>query len=266
MRALVVSLLAVSLAACAARRIPEEDIVEGLPPWQTKGEEVRLRIAETFLETDNTFSALQIIRQMRQEGFDSGELDLLQGRAMRIDGVVTEAGRLLESAREKMPRDARPYVELCVLKADEGEVEQAIELCQRATELDDGDARAWNNLSFLLLTTDRYEEAGAAAEQAVRLDGAEPLFRNNLALTQVALGRAELAYRTFHSTMPKPDAAFNVGVAVERFEDDFEGARAWYLRALQANPKHLKAREKLAPEESPENPSEGAEQAPVEEP
>ena len=241
-----IGLLCFALVGCAARRLPEEEIQDGLPPWKTNGEEVRLKIAEDFLDSGNTIGALQIIRQMRAEGFKSGELDLMQGRAMLKDGVVTEAERMLLAARKSMPRDDRAYAELCVLYAEEQQIEKAIEMCERATELNRDNARAWNNLSFLLLAQDEAEEAGFAAEEAVRLDGAEPLYRNNLALTLVARGRADQAFRTFRSTMSRPEAAYMTGLAVERF-DGTAKARTWYVRALEGNPKHTGALEKLKP-------------------
>ena len=238
-----------ALVGCAGRHIPRDEIVDGEPPWRTKGEEVRLEIAKDFLDSHNTISALQIIRQMRAEGYESPILDLLQGKAMRIDGVVTEAERLLLDAKKGMPRDDRAYAELCVLYADEGEVEKAIEMCGRATELNAINARAWNNLSFLLLARDRVQEAGVAAEEAVRLDGAQPLYRNNLGLTLVARGRPDQAFRTFRSTMTRPEAAYMVGLAVERFEGN-EQAQSWYVRALEGNPSHSGALEKLNQESS----------------
>ena len=97
-----------------------------------------------------------------------------------------------------------------------------------------------------------------AASEAVRLDGTNALYRNNLALAQAATGKTDQAFRTFHSTMRKPDAAYMVGLAVERF-DGFADARPWYERTLESNPDHKWARQKLYPQDD------GAD-APVENP
>ncbi|HHO51840.1 MAG TPA: tetratricopeptide repeat protein [Deltaproteobacteria bacterium] len=247
------------LVSCAGKRIAREDIEDGLPPWMTEGEEVRLAIAWDLIDSYNTLGALEIVRQMRSEGFSSPELDLLQGKALLLDGVTSEAERLLLAAQKRMPRDSRPPSELCVLYADEGRIEQALAQCQRAADLDDSNAKAWNNLSFLLLAAERARDAIKAAEQAVLLDGADPRYRNNLGLAQAALGRTEVAFRTLGSTMPQADAAYMVGLAVERFES-YPQALPWYERALESNPNHPGAQQKLEP------PDDGAQDAPVEEP
>lgn len=247
------------LISCASKRIAREDIEDGLPPWMTEGEEVRLAVAWDLLDAGNSLGALEIARQMRSEGFGSPELDLLQGKALMVDGVTSEAERLLLSAQKRMPRDSRAPSELCVLYADDGRLEEAIDRCQRAANLDEKNAKAWNNLSFLLLSAERSEDAIKAAEQAVMLDGAEPRYRNNLGLAQAATGRADLAFRTLGSTMPRAEAAYLVGLAVERFEGH-QQAVPWYERSLESNPNHPGAQQKLEP------PTEGAQDAPVEEP
>jgi len=224
----------------------------------TRGEEVRLDIAAQLLAQGNTGGALDIVRNMRQEGFDSGEVDLLQGRALRMDGLVAESERLLTSADEKLKRDARPSTELCVLLADDNRVEGAIPHCERATELDPMSAQAWNNLGFLYLADGRSEPALEATGRAVELDSTNPLFRNNLALAQAASGRHEAAFQTFKSTLPRAIAAFNVGAALERFDDPSQ-ALVYYERALSFDPTHadaVAARARLAtPPEASQPPS-----------
>jgi Flp pilus assembly protein TadD len=236
----------VLLAGCARNGIPE-DAIEEMPAWRTHGEEVRLAVTTELLETGNTLGALDIIRQMRSEGFDGPELDYLQGKALRIDGVVSEAERMLVTAQKRMPKDARPSAELCILFADLNQVDQAIERCKRATEIDPSSGGAWNNLGFLLLSAEHPTEALEAAERAIDIDGAEPRFRNNLAMAQAALGREDQAYRTLQSTMSRADAAYMVGVVVERFAG-MDGARPWYEKAVAIDPDHPQAKPRLDPE------------------
>lgn len=225
---------------CARNGIPE-DAIEDTPSWREHGEEVRLEVTKELLETGNTLGALDIVRTMRSEGFDGPELDLLQGKALRIDGVASEAERLLITAQKRMPKDARPSAELCILYADINEVQKAIERCKRATEIDPSNGGAWNNLGFLLLSAEQPTEALEAAERAIDIDGAEPRYRNNLAMAQAALGREDQAFRTLQSTMSRADAAYMVGVVVERFAG-MDGARPWYDKALAIDPNHPEAR------------------------
>lgn len=228
-----------------APRAPEdEDIIEGLPPWMERGEEVRLAVARELLESGSTYEALSIVRDMRAKGFDSPELDLLQGQALREDGLTSEAERLLLEARRRMGKDPRPSEELCLLYADLQRVEDAIEACQRATSVSNPTASAHNNLGFLLLAADRPEEALPECEKAVGLDGAESRYRNNLGIAQAATGDHYEAYRTFKSTQSSADAAYMVGFSIERYGED-EDAIKWYEKALKYQPDHEEAKERL---------------------
>jgi tetratricopeptide (TPR) repeat protein len=227
-------------SACASRPQAPRDVSSELPPWMTRGEEVRLEVAAKLLDTGNTYQALEIVRAMRQEGFNTPELDLLQGRAMRLDGLWDESEHLLLAAEKGMHRDPRPQAELCVLFADSGRVPQAIEACREVVKRDEKAANGWNNLGFLLLATDVNDEALKALTTAVELDGTNERYRNNLGMAQATLGRDEAAFRTFQSTLPRSLAAFNVGVALER-ADDKPGALAYYERALSIDPQLTEA-------------------------
>jgi Flp pilus assembly protein TadD len=232
-------------AVAAKPQIPKEEISDGLPPWMTKGEEVRLAVVRELLETDNTLESLTIIRDMRTKGFDSAELDLLQGKALRLDGVTSEAESLLLRARKRLEgKDPRANEELCLLYADLSRIEEAIDACRRATLGDKATASGFNNLGYLLLSAGRAEEAREASEMAVELDGAEPRFRNNLGMSQAACGQTDQAFRTFKSTMKGADAAYMVGVTLERFGKR-DGAESWYQKALNLDPKHVETRLRL---------------------
>ncbi len=239
--ALLVGVAVVLSPGCGKRLAnPNQEIADELPPWMTQGEQVRLDVAEKLLETENTIGALEILRAMRAEGYDTPELDLLQGKALRIDGLYEEAERLLLRADDKLRKDARPSTELCVLYADAGRVDEAIAQCRIAVERDDKNAQGWNNLGFLLLANGDPQESLEAIGRAVELDGTNSRFRNNLGLAQATLGRDEAAFRTFQSTLPRGLAAFNVAVALER-ADDIQGALAYYERALSIDPQLAEA-------------------------
>lgn len=256
-RRLLAAPLLLALAGCP-KQIPgatvdpkgERIVEDELPGWMTHGEEARLVAAEKLIESGNTVGALDVLRQMRADGYTGPEVDLLQGMALLKDGVTSESERLLLSAQKRMPKDGRPSAQLCILYADTKRVEEAIAACKASTERDPGSSSAWNNLGFLLLSAERPKEALTAAEHAIELDGTQDRYRNNLGMAQAAIGQEEIAFRTLQSTMNKADAAYMVGLVLERFSGP-DPARSWYERALSFDPNHRQAREGLAaPEEA----------------
>jgi len=238
-------LLAAAIGCAPKSPVPEEAI-QPVPPWMTKegGLEVRIQVAKDLVDSGNTVGALDVIRKMRADGIDVPQLDLLQGKALRLDGVTDEAERLLLQAQKKMPRDAGPPTELCILYADDKQLDKAVERCKKATALDPHDGKAWNNLGFLDLAANRPQDALEAAEKAVEIDSTEPRYRNNLGMAQAAIGREEQAFHTFQSTMNRADAAYMVGEVVERFKGP-ELAAPWYQKALQIDPGHEQAQASL---------------------
>lgn len=231
--------LAGGLASCAAKNkdfSARDDAEEELPRWATDKLSVKRELARDLIDQGNTRVALDVIRDLRvgESGADP-ELDMLQGVAMREEGLHSEADRLLSAARDKMPRNAEVHEELCVLRSDQGLVEDAVASCKRATELDPARASAWNNYGFLLMSTGDLAAALPALEHAVDLHASETRYRNNLGLAQAANGRATDALRTFMSTGPRAVAHYNVGAALERFGTSSE-ALVYYGQALEYDP------------------------------
>lgn len=228
------------LAGCAPKKN-----VEPPPRWMTEKDQVRVEIIRTLVDGGDYPRALELIRMMRADGVEREELDLLQGIALREQGLWEDAQRLLEKAKAGLPRNAEVRAALCVLLADQGKHAEAIAECERATELDDGDAAAWNNLGYLQLTFG--EDPGAAKsalQHAVDIDPNSARYRNNLAFAQVANGDHRAALRTFLTTGTPADAHYNVGAAFER-DGDAQRARTYYERALKYDADHSRADEAL---------------------
>lgn len=238
--------LALLLCGCATRSKEANSELRDPPPWAVDRLSVKQQLARDLIAQGNTQLALDVIRDLRaNDDIKDPELDLLQGIALRDEGLLSEAERLLESARAKMPRNAEVYEALCVLHADAQRAEAAIEGCRRATKLDPQRASAWNNLGFLLLAADLPQEALPALEKAVDINSSETRYRNNLALAQAGVGRARDALRTFMSTSSRPNAHFNVATALERFGRP-EEALEHYDQALKLDPNLETARHAVA--------------------
>lgn len=242
-----VALTMLAAAGCAARQAPPEraEIPRELPRWATDKQTVRHELARDLLEQGNTTLALDIIRDLRKELGNEPQLDLLQGMAMRDEGLHAEADRLLSAALDKMPRNAEAHEAMCVLRSDQKMLDAALDACRRATQLDPRRASAWNNLGFLLLSDGDLAGALAAIQKAVDIAPNEPRYRNNLGLAQAANGQARDALRTFASTGPRAVAHYNVGAALERFGDTTE-ALVHYDQALKFDPQLEPARAAVA--------------------
>ena len=218
--------------------------IENAPRWMTEKNTVRLEIIRTLLDANDAGRALELVRLMRAEGLDQPELDVLQGVALRQQGLAEDAERLLLRGMAELPRVGEVHRELCVLYAEEMRLDEAMTRCTRATELDKDDGAAWNNLGFLLLSQGDAEGAKAALQNAVDIDGTNPRYRNNLAYAQAAGGDHRAALRTFMTTGTPADAHYNVGTAFERAGDSTT-ALTYYRRALKYDAKHVSAEEAM---------------------
>ncbi|MCO4744039.1 MAG: tetratricopeptide repeat protein [Proteobacteria bacterium] len=207
--------------------------------------EVRLDVVETLLDQGSVPRGLAIMSQMRAEGDTTPELDYLQGRALFLQGMHSEAEALLISASEKMKRDGRPHATLGLLYADTKRPEDAIAALRKSLEHDEANAKTWNNLGFVLTSGRHYEEAVEALRQAVRLDGTVRRYRNNLGFALHASGHPRDALQTFMTTGSPADAHANMALAYE-LQGTPDKARDEYQVALKNNPDHTTAKEGLA--------------------
>ncbi len=239
--------LALGVVAPADAKPKDRPPVEDEPLWMSDPEGLKLDIVQRFLERGEPVQALALIAAMRNEGIEDPKLDVLQGIALRDQGMTSEAERLLLTAEKKMGRDVRPHAELCILYGGAARLDDAIASCTRATELDQGSAKSWNNLSYVLLGAGRGEDALDAAQHAVDLDGSQARYKNNLGFALAANGRFDDAFDAFRSVGTVADAWYNVGVAYDHHgrPDD---ARAAWGKALLAEPAHFGARKALSPD------------------
>jgi superkiller protein 3 len=243
----VPALLAAGVAFAADKPPKSKSLhpqVEEPAPWETHPNELKLDLVRSLISEGDDAEALSMIAAMRQSGLTVPQLDLLQGIALRNQGVDSEAERLLLAAQKKMPRDAGPYRELCLLYADARKLDEAVASCHRATELSPTDAASWNNLGFLYLGLDRSADALAALQRATDIDSSQVRYRNNLGFAQAAAGRYEDALRTFQSTSSEAEARYNLGVAYNRAGRPEDAADNW-RQALEADPDCAEARTAL---------------------
>lgn len=220
-----------------AARVPKGTEVEPQAITATAAgrNEVRLKMAEMLIDKGQTAEARALLEAVIEEGgARKGEIDLLQGKALAMEGLTGAALERLDAARKAMPRDARPMRAIGLVQADEGHIDEALASFERATELDGSDAATWNNYGFLLMSAKRYQDARVALERAVTLDGSVPRFRRNLGFTLAALGRDREALAALRGAGPEADAQTDLALAYEMAGDDAK-AIEHYRAALSAD-------------------------------
>ncbi len=229
----------VALMSCGGARANGKPPTTELPPWKSEEGrlEVRIELAEKLIEEDVVTAGLTILAQLRAEGYDDPELDLLQGRGLMKQGLLSEAERILLDVRTHMPRETRIARYLGLIYADQGRVPEAIEQLERATRLDPLDASAWNNLGFLLMSQQDYANALEALQEAVSLDGTKVRYHNNLGYALAANGRSSDALAAFKGAMAPADAHANLGLALE-YQGEIDQASEQYRTALTYDPEN----------------------------
>jgi len=231
----------VLLASCAGRQRRE---VEEPPAWRDERQsyDVRIALIETLVDGGSTRPAMDLLATMREEGIDNPELDLLQGRALYVEGMYGEAESLLLGTLDELGKDPRPWRALGLVYADTGRVAESTEALATAVDLAPDHAATWNNYGYLLMSAGRHQEASDALRKAVALDGTVFRYRNNLGFAQAACGRYDEALQSFSTAGTPADAHANLGTALEA-AGELARAVEHYQRALEYNPTHASAKE-----------------------
>jgi len=236
-------LLVAVIAACAPRTGELED-----PPSIATDEGRRAvwrDLARWYIDNKAPDQALEMVKRVRDTGYDDDELSLIQARAMLAQGMPDEARVILEAQARKHPKDHDILGALGIVYSDLGLYDQAVEVLTTAVAIDDQDAVNRNNLGFILLGLGRCEEAKAQLEAVLSLDPTQARYRNNLAFALVCLGEHQRALKLFRTTLPEAEARYNMGIAYERL-DRVPSAILQYREVLAISPDHAGARDALS--------------------
>jgi Flp pilus assembly protein TadD len=232
------------LSACSAAQ--RNTVLEPIPAWRTDEGRVGVwrDLAAWYIDNNMPMQAMEMVTRLRENGSDTPELLLIQGRALLEQGMTEEARHILRDAASQMPKDPRPLQSLGIVQADLGEIELAIETFKRALEREDHTATR-NNLAFLLLTQGECEDATDHFEQVLSSDATSVRYRNNLAFSLVCVDEPQRALKLFRSTTDEAGARYNMGVAYERLAK-YPSAQLQYRQALTTNPDHDASLEAIA--------------------
>jgi Flp pilus assembly protein TadD len=240
--------LSALLVGCAARRGPGDGpVIEEPAAWETERgrEAAQMQLANTLADGSSPEQALVLIADLRAQGVEGRELDVVQARALRKVGLLEDAEGILVPVTRRHRRHAPAWMELGTLRMEQKQVEEAVQAFERAVALTPSDAEAHNNLGFALMAAGRAPEAVTALRRAIELDASQARTRNNLGFALVAAGREDEAYRVFRATASEADARYNLGLGLELRGDSDAAGRA-YQSALASNPHHASAQARLS--------------------
>lgn len=246
-RALALALALGSAPAVARDRKADRAPEASSPAWATpEGKRAaQLEMVELLMQAQNPDGALAMIAQMRTDGAEGPEIDLVQGRALADAGLSEDATAMLN----RVPRRSAVYGaaqnELGLLATDAGDLTTAIAHFEAATRSDKEVAAWWNNLGFAQLSAGDPDAAVLSLRTSLALDSAQPRTRNNLGYALLTLNQPNEAYRVFRAGSSEADARYNLGVGYE-LRGDPAAATAAYEAALNANPDFSPARDGLS--------------------
>src|SRR5690606_32125088 len=122
---------------------------------------------------------------------------------------------------------------------------EAQALYSEAIRLHGPDAELFNNLGYSFYLQGNLRKAEAAMLKAVALQPANPRFRNNLGMVYGHQGRHDLAMEQFRRAGSDADAYYNLAFVLAS-QDNVEGAKECFRRALAVDPAHERAGRALA--------------------
>ncbi len=158
---------------------------------------VRLRLVEMLLEDKRVPEATPLIERLHQEWPDRPEVSGRLGMCRLMQGDLTEARRLLESAAAGVPDDTALLLSLAKLDLQEGRGADAERRLREVARLDPTDTEARYNLAAAIRLQGRAADAEAAMREYERykavVDRANRLLREVVDTTAgTAADRAEV--------------------------------------------------------------------------
>ena len=197
-------------------------------------DQVRLRVAEMYLEDKQPLSALPHLEYLQARTPDRPEVLARLGQCWYLQGRHADARAELERAVEQLPDDPGVLLYLGRLDVEEGHPARAEQRLRRALAADPSDTE----VRYVLVRSlhQQGKEAAAAAEQAEYERHKDLLERANHLLQEEARGPAA-------PTDPAPAA--EIGKLLLQIGQDRQGLY-WMDTALARDPKYRPAHEVLA--------------------
>jgi len=182
--------------------------------------------------------------------------ELANGRELERLGKPVEARAVYERLITAYPRRCEAYHRLAVVADGQRRYPEAQALYTQAIRLNNRNPDLFNDLGYCFYLQGKLSKAETAILKAVAMRPAEARYRNNLGLIYGQQGHYDEALDQFRRGGGEGDAFYNLAF-IRASQNDMEGAKECFLKALAADSTHEKARRALASFERAETDPEG---------
>ncbi len=167
-------------------------------------------------------------------------------------GDLVGARAIYERLIAAQPGRYEAYHRLAVVADRQRRFEEAQSLYTQAIRLNPGNAELFNDLGFCYYLQGNLDKAESALLKAVAMSPAEARYRNNLGLVYGQQRHYDKALEQYRRAGGEGDAYYNLAF-IKASQNDYEGAKDCFRRALAADPTHERARKALASFENAES-------------
>jgi Flp pilus assembly protein TadD len=196
---------------------------------------VRLGMAEQLAERGQWTAAFEASDALIREDPSDAAARLVRGKALRHQGMLTEAAADVQRVVAEEPRNAAAHAELAIDDEELRKPEDALMHHREAHRLAPDDPRFANNLAFALILRGKPREAVPLLEQALRTEPRNQRLRNNLGFAHAAEGDFVHAAQQFQLAGTPGEAKNNLGFAYER-SGNLAQAFELYVEACKLQP------------------------------
>lgn len=183
-RMILVSLLALSVAACATPQRRDDgdssppSTLRGAPAESAAGRSIHVELVQGMLKQKKYYAALAHVQELQNQNGATPELRYLEAEARRALGQVKSAETLYRGLL-RSDYAAEAYQGLGLLYAPSN-LPLAVQQLQQAVQRRPADAGMRNDLGYALTVAGRYQEALPQLATAVELAPQDPQALNNL--------------------------------------------------------------------------------------
>lgn len=171
--------------------------------------------------------------------------EMSRAKGLEREGNLEEARALYERLIDQYPDRYEPYHRLAVVADRQKRFTEAQGLYRQAVRLNPRNPDLYNDLGYCLFLQGRYDDAEAEIVRAVKIAPTFRRYHNNLGMVYGYQRRYDEAMVEFRRGGSEADACYNLAFVLAA-KNDADGAKNYFRRALEAEPRHGPAQRALA--------------------